>query len=303
VSPVRVQEALTELRDKGNYCVTVDPGRITIEQPTPHPEDNRHLIDTEEFFGEEIKFGAISDTHLGSRWERLDVLKSLYDIFEREGVRVVFHAGNLIEGDARWNKYDVWVHGFEQQTQYAVDHYPQRKGIVTKFICGDDHEGWFTQREGIDFGRRLVQDAQAAGRNDLEYLGYVEADIELKAKHGSSVMRVMHPGGGTAYAISYTSQKIVESLQGGEKPAVLLLGHFHKFEQSYVRNVHVVQVGCCEDQSIFMRKRKLEAMVGGCLIKFRQGSTGEVNRFSCEWFPYFDRGFYGKKYDILRRVA
>jgi len=108
---------------------------------------------------------------------------------------------------------------------------------------------------------------------------------------------VVHPGGGSAYAISYTDQKRTESYQGGEKPQIEIVGHYHKFNQGYPREVHTIQCGCTCDQTLFMRKKRLQAHVGFVEVKIKQEKdTGIVKRVSVEWFPYFDRGFYEKRF-------
>lgn len=242
-------------------------------------------------------FGFVTDTHLGSKHYRADVLRKLYDWYSEEGISHVFHGGNWIEGEARFNFHDVEVHGRANQLNYMVKHYPKRDGITTHFVAGDDHEGWYQQREGSQIGQDLEDRARASGRTDLHYLGYVEADIELVASRGSSVMRVMHGGGGSSYAVSYRPQKIVESWTGGEKPQVLLLGHYHKLSYNLTRNVHVVQGGCTCDQSIFMRKKSIEAHVGGCLIKLKQDSKGSITDFVPHFRTFFDRGYYERRYD------
>ncbi len=104
----------------------------------------------------------------------------------------------------------------------------------------------------------------------------------------------MHPGGGAAYALSYSAQKIVESFQGGEKPSVLLYGHYHKFDWNYYREVHNIGTGCTVDQSIFMRKQKIQAHVGGLLVRLHQAPDGAINRVKVEWIPFYDRGYYSK---------
>lgn len=242
-------------------------------------------------------FGLVSDTHLGSKHERLDVLAELYNIFAGEGVKHVFHAGNWVEGESRLNRHDIRIYGLEAQLNYFVENYPAKDGIRTYYVAGDDHEGWWQQREVINIGQTLEDKARAAGRADLEYLGYVEADVELRARKGSAVLRVMHGGGGSAYAYSYTAQKVVESFQGGEKPQVLALGHYHKFDFCYPRGVCVVQPGCTQDQSVFLRKRKIEAMVGGCLAWIKQRPDGSLQRFRAEWLPFYDRGYYERRYE------
>ena len=498
------------------------------------------VIDVTKFASKHHKFGLTADNHLASRYSRLDVLNALFDIWKAEGVDTVYQCGNILDGEFRFNMHDLLVHGIGDQVQYLIDHWPQREGIVTKFITGDDHEGWWIQREGINIGRHIQQEAEAAGRTDLQYIGHMEKTIELKCGSGSSLMRLIHAGGGSAYATSYTAQKIVEcvpldteiltlggwkrceevavgdtvmgydvildrclwttvhekfagtgrinrysndqfdvrctpdhrwaieresrgggfsstktrllqsidatvsrsriiqaaagpdgvglpayngtfsregavegvlmmtsgerrafingmllgegtivdhsgtvvfsqkpgpvndafrlacflegiattdrptpersgiavacrrvtvlkkrmrnissltmtplgeqavwcvrtdtgtfvmrqgatititgnSYQGGEKPNVLLIGHYHKFEYGYPREVHTVQAGCTEDQSPFMRKKKIAAHVGGCTIEFDQDDKGIIHNFKVAWHPFYDRGFYTGK--------
>jgi hypothetical protein len=152
----------------------------------------------------------------------------------------------------------------------------------------------------MNIGEYIEIKAAHAGRKDLEWIGHVEADIELDAHNGSNWMRIMHPGGGSAYAVSYSPQKIVESFQGGEKPRILLLGHYHKFEVGYFREVWTVQGGCIQDQTPFLRKKKIQVHVGYSLIRLMKGRDGVITRFQAEWFPFFDRGFYKSKGKYVR---
>jgi len=242
--------------------------------------------------------GFVSDTHLGSKHERLDVLNALYDLFAAEGIKHVFHGGNWVEGESMKTRHDIRVFGLDAQLRYFIDHYPERKGVTTYYVAGDDHEGWWQQREQINIGATLQEKAERAGRHDLVYLGYVEADVELRASKGAAVLKVMHGGGGATYAYSYILQKTVEALQGGEKPSVLCLGHHHKFDYCFPRNVHALMPGCTEDQSIWMRKRKIEAHVGGVIGWLKQSSDGAVTRFRAEWLPFYDRGYYERRYEV-----
>ena len=244
-------------------------------------------------------FGACGDNHLGSKYARLDVLNDLYDIYAREGVDRVFNTGNWIDGEARFNTSDLLIHGMDSQLRYLAKHYPQRPGIQTYAVAGDDHEGWYAQK-GIDIGRRAEQTMRDAGRTDWHNLGFMEAHIRLvHADSGkSSILACVHPGGGSSYALSYSIQKIIESLDGGEKPAVGLYGHYHKLWAGNIRNVWCVQTGTTEDQTPFMRKKKLEAHVGGTLIKLTQDPrTGAITRCQPEMMRYFNRGFYNNRWN------
>lgn len=260
----------------------------TIEKSSPTIINAKHLI------GKRIKFGFVTDNHLGSKYERLDVLNAIYKRFELEGITTVYNAGNVIDGEARFNKFDIHKYGMQAQCEYFAEVYPSIKGLKTLFITGDDHEGWYVQREGVNIGEFMQSIAQKAGRNDLVYLGHMEHDIIFKAKHGQAVMRVIHPGGGSSYAYSYTSQKIVESYTPGEKPHIVLGGHYHKACYNFIRGVHFLQGGTTMDQSPFMRKKRLEAHVGGWIVEIQQGQNGVIQSFLCEWIPFYDKGFYQK---------
>lgn len=252
-------------------------------------------INLSKFNNKIYKIGALSDNHINSKFERLDVLNAIYDIYEKEGITEVYNGGNWIEGDAKFNRYEVKNRGASKQVDYFLSVYPQKKNIITYFIAGDDHEGWYWQREGLNIGEYTEMKAQKAGRKDLKYLGYVEADVELHAKKGHAKMRIMHPGGGSAYAVSYSPQKMIESFQGGEKPQILLLGHYHKADYFCYRDVHCCQLGCTADQSTFMRKKKIQAHVGGWILEFQQSEDGSINRFKVEWLTFFNGEFYDRQ--------
>jgi predicted phosphodiesterase len=218
------------------------------------------------------KFGALGDTHFGSKYERRDLLELAYDRFAELGITTVFHTGNWIDGEARFNFADLHTHGMDNQINYMIENYPKREGITTYFISGDDHEGWYQQKVAMNIGKYLELCAQRKDRTDLVFLGHMEADVML----GNTRVRVLHPGGGSAYAISYTSQKIVESYSEHEKPDILLHGHYHKFEYLFLRGIHVFQTGCFEDQTPFMRKKRLSAHLGCWALEFMANEEGRV---------------------------
>jgi hypothetical protein len=276
----KVKAVVEELISEG-HNFKLDGSTVLFSNDIPKSE--AHTLDISKLSSGFYRFGVTGDNHLCSRYERLDVLNALYDIFQREGIQVVFNTGNWIDGEARFNKHDIKVHGLDNQLNYFIEQFPRRDGIVTKYITGDDHEGWYTETK-----------ARKAGREDLIFLGHMEADIVLPAPEGQTVLRVLHPGGGSAYAISYTSQKIVESYSGGEKPHILLDGHYHKAGYNYIRGVHVVQTGCTQDQTPFMRKKRLAAHLGGWIIEFAVDDFGAVTRFKQEFIPFYDNGYYSK---------
>lgn len=245
-----------------------------------------------------FKFGVIADTHSGSKYERLDVVRALYDWFAAEQVDRVFHGGNMIEGEARFNKYDIAIYGLENQVRYLGQEMPQ-VGLQTFFVHGDDHEGWYGQREAVDIGGFIEDKLRAMGRTDWVNLGFMEGRVELvNASSGARAdLLVTHPGGGSAYAQSYKPQKKVESFQGGEKPAVLLLGHYHKMGLYPVRNVWALHMGCCQDQTPFLRKQNIEVVVGGIVVTLRQDPrTGAIIRCQPDCQQFFVKAYYNDRW-------
>jgi predicted phosphodiesterase/biotin operon repressor len=245
-------------------------------------------------------FGVIADTHLGSRYCRLDVLNEAYDIFAEAKVDRVFHAGNYIEGEIHFNRHELveGAHGMDAQLAFLAANYPKRDGIVTYAVSGDDHEGWYSKREGVDIGRYAERVMREAGREDWVDLGYLEAHISLvnAATGKSHVLACNHPGGGASYADSYVVQKIVESLEGGEKPAVALYGHYHKQLAGECRNVWWLMPGAMKDQDIFMRKNRLRSVIGCAVVALTQDpETGAITSFTPQMFRWFDRDFHAAR--------
>lgn len=285
-----IKQLIKDLKLKGGLLFVRD-GKWAVHKTPPHSdhgEDHKYYSREDNTY----LFGFIGDTHLGSKYERLDVLNDLYDLFELEGVDRVFHQGNWVEGECRLNAHDIKIHGLDGQLDYFIANYPQ-KDFNTYAVTGDDHEGWWAHSLGIDIGRNLESLMRRSERKDWHNLGYMESFVPLINKNSGkrASLLSMHPGGGTAYALSYRPQKIVESFSGGEKPHVLLIGHYHKLSYNLIRNVHVLQTGCTQDQTPFMRKRGIDAHVGGGICRLRQDpKTGSIYSCQVEIFQYYNKG-------------
>lgn len=267
--------------------------------PVAHPEvvlpkpDFGHLPLDFTDYADWIRFGLVGDTHLCCKEERLAELHNHYDMLAREGIKTVFHAGNPVDGYIpRINGDSVFATSIDGQCQYFIDNYPKRKGMTTYFITGDDHEGWW-QKEGFNFGAYLTYLAKDQERKDLVYIGHVEADVEVKTGDVSTIIKIQHPGGGSAYSRSYTGQKQVEAYEGGEKPAILVQGHYHVSNYMNERNVHVISLPGFQDQTIFARKKRLRMEIGGALLEFKVNpKDGAVTRCRVEFNRYFTRAYY-----------
>jgi len=295
-----VEAAILLLNAQGFNAHISEEGHAQIHHTLPVGGEFR--IPKNRMYGKRFRFGFCTDNHIGSKYARLDVLNAIYDWYVKEGITDVFNGGNLIDGLCRLNKYDLvdGAHSMEGQIKLLVRDFPKRKGIITHFLAADDHEGWWTQDVGVNIGQLMEDRARQAGREDLHYLAYLEADIKFQGPYGETWGRVMHPGGGSAYAVSYVPQKIVESFQGGEKPAILMIAHHHKMEQLLWREVFCFQGGCTQDQTPFERKNKISIFLGAWKIEFEQAPDGHVASCGGEFKRFYDRGFYEKQEKFAR---
>ena len=206
-------------------------------------------------------FGMISDTHLCSRLERLDELHTFYEICRKEEIMNVIHCGDIVDGWGMFRGQENEVHTFgaRNQAEYVIKHYPLVKGITTYFITGNHDCSWWN-KSGVDIGE-LVADK----RKDMIYMGQYQGDITL----GDVKIRMLHPDGFVAYALSYRGQKISEQIPSGHKPHILVLGHFHTTLYFFYRLIHIFQVGCFQDQSPFLLRKGINPVIGGWTIKVR----------------------------------
>lgn len=243
------------------------------------------LAPIEHFRGDVVRFGVISDTHLGNMHAMEEELSEAYAVFAAEGITDVYAAGNLLDGEKtyRGQEYEIKVMGAERVVAYLAHLWPQVPGITTHHIASSTcHEGFYFKSAGLLIGKLIEQ-----ARPDMVYLGLDERDIIIHPGERQPILRIIHPGGGSSYAHSYRPQKIVESYSGGEKPDVLVIGHYHKMGYYEIRNVTVLQAGCMERQTPFMRKRSLEAMLGFWVVELRFSEHGSLRRVKPESFKYY----------------
>lgn len=287
ISPRQVQTIIEKMGVAG-YQIDVQQEQVELERNPP----GKVYHHAHAFKGKTYRFGVLSDTHLCSRHADEDGLNQAYEVFRREGITVVYHCGNIAEGQHGYpgQENELLAFGAHRQAQYVVERYPKVDSITTWFIGSSTcHEGGFYKYEGLEFGRMQ----EIAERGDLKYLGLDESDIALQGDKGTATMRLFHPGGGSAYALSYRPQKIVESLEGGEKPHILCIGHFHKMEYlPSLRNIHTIQAGCLEHQTAFARKRNIEFHRGFWLVEATIEADGSVTRLKAEAFRFYNNPSY-----------
>lgn len=272
-----VVKVLDELIDEGLNIIeeplnTFYLSKVAYAEPT--------TVDSTWQGNDIIRFGIVSDTHFNSKYQQLSHLLEFYKICEREGIDKIYHAGDLDEGEEMriGHKYECFNQGADDHTDYIEENYPCINGITTYFITGN-HDHTLIKRAGYNIGRTI-----ANRREDMIYLGPDFARIMLTP---NCSMDIIHPADGAAYALSYATQKMIDSLQGGQKPNILICGHHHKAMYYEYRNIQVIEAGTFQAQTPFMRGKRISANVGGWIITIHVDKGGTIKRFIPEWIPFY----------------
>ena len=227
-----------------------------------------------------IRFAVMGDTQIGSKYAQLTHLHSFYDICEREGISDVYHTGDITDGlkMRTGHEYELYEVSADEMRDDVVKNYPKRNGIKTHFITGN-HDASIYKNVGYDIGQAI-----AHLRPDMEYLGRDCAIINLTPK---CTLELRHPWDGTAYALSYKMQKMIEAMEADSKPNILAVGHYHKTEYMFYRNVHALQTGCFQGQTPFTRGKGISVHMGGWIVTIRVDSKGTIQGFAPEFVPYY----------------
>jgi hypothetical protein len=213
-----------------------------------------------------IFFAITSDRHIGSLYHNGEALEAFYEYCQKEGVQIVFDAGDMVDGHRvyKGHEFELRDLGFDRQLERITKESPRQ--INTKFITGN-HDASFKHLAGVEIGNQI-----SALVPEYEYLGDTTARYKWITPNGEFILDLLHPGGGTAYALSYKPQKIVDALEGGTKPDMLAIGHFHKAEvMPTYRNVCTIQAGTFQTQTPFMSRQGIQAHVGGWLVQVTIG--------------------------------
>lgn len=226
-----------------------------------------------------IKFGLIGDTQINSKYTQLTYLHDFYDRCVEEDVHVVYHTGDIDDGDQMrvGHQYELYNVGADSHVDEIVRVYPRREGIVTKFITGN-HDASIYKHSGHDIGASI-----ASKREDMEYLGRDCAVVYLTP---NCTLELRHPWDGTSYALSYKMQKIIDAYDSSNKPTILAVGHYHKMEQLFYKDVFAFQTACFQSATPFTVGKGISVSMGGWIIEVTVDERGTVKCLNSKFIPY-----------------
>lgn len=269
----QTEQAIAELRKKHNNLVYAKFDKTYyFSDVVTHYSNQTDLSQTMAMEGQ---FGFISDTHLGSIGERLDLVKWAYDTFAERGIKQVFHTGDVTDG---WDEYRghinfVKVYGSAPQAIRVIKSYPKREGITT-YMLGGNHDDDNNRRSldrlsmvvnGVDYEGKHYD-----GREDIVYLGQYAHRIILPQE---VTMEMLHPRGGASYAVSYKQQKRSENMEKNLRPDIQLSGHYHTFNYIWLQGTHFIAAPGLQDETEFFKRLGLPRGMGFVIVHYKIEDT------------------------------
>lgn len=231
--------------------------------------------------GEHHRILVMSDTHIGSVYsptEWHDIVSD-YANDPRNDIECILHLGDLVDGLklARMGTqiYELSELGYDAQKKKAIELMGKYHKPI--YIISGNHDAYFRENGGADIVKAVANELP-----NMTYVGYNSADIMV----GGAKIRMFHGGDGNSYAYSYRLQKLVEAINGGNKPNILLAGHTHKYISLFDRNIFAISCPAMQSQTKFMEAKKLAAHTGFLILDF-DTLNGSVRNLAVQYFPFY----------------
>lgn len=259
----------------GNNHVQLSPQEQirTVQDSLIVPTDGKKQI-----------IGVLSDLHCGSKYCLRAQIQDCVKHFYERGIRAILIPGDLLDGCYKHGIFELSHTGLEDQTRDLFETLPALPGLSYHAITGN-HDHTFNELTGVNVGAFIAGRFREQGRTDIHFYGDCGAFLQI----AGAIVHLWHPLRGVAYAKSYQLQKQVEKYGAGEKPHVLLAGHWHQF--AVVEDRGVWAVACPTFQasgSAFSKRLGGQPALGGLILSWEIAGTDLVRNFSVERRRYFE---------------
>ncbi len=289
INKAQVWEIVSKLQDLGYEILTPkDAEQADSKQFAMKLKQRRSFapLSLDKMFTKKVKVGFTSDKHYGSIDGQPSCIDRAYKDAEEEKIDAMCDTGDLTAGlvDHPANRFKVLIPPIEGQMIFAADRHPRPK--FKQYLIAGDHDLWAANRVGIDPVRRVF----AKERPDINYLGPLKGLADI----GGLKIKLMHPGGGPGYALSYQAQKRIESeirrmfSRGGkEKFQILALGNWHVANWQINAGVAVIVVPCFQEQTIdYMMRKGLDPWIGMWTMEFTLDNGGFATSIRAKYHNY-----------------
>lgn len=246
-------------------------------------------LDTKTFYAKSLKMANFSDTHLGCKHARPELIAEVYKIAEKEAVDLITHSGDVFEGEDSYKGQvrDLIKIGADEQRDYGYEVWPKSK-IPTVLVRGTSHELVYLLKCGHDIVNTFVKMAPLCGIYNLKYLGGHRGIVNFKGVK----IELVHPKGGVPYGKSYRLQKRIEQLVSvisadEEKAAkIIFTGHLHVAAFMLYKGMAAFLVPCLEDQTEYLSSKDLVPWLGMWITTVYLDSYDNITRIVTKYIPF-----------------
>ena len=197
---------------------------------------------------QKIKIVFLSDLHLCSEKQRLDLLHQVYELCIKEDIHIIINGGDFIDGLIGPSKkmFDT----YEKQIEYALKNHPFDKNILN-FICLGNHDIKSLETTGQDLETVLTNK-----RHDIISLGYGCGALNIK----NDKIVVIHP-----------DTPIRENIQSSPNGRITLYGHGHIMGNTMENNHLKISLPSLSDVSILRQGYATPPSIVISTLDFKNG--------------------------------
>jgi len=228
--------------------------------------------------GRRLRCGIMGDTHIGSKYFNYEAYHNSLKVLSQKNIEFIIHGGDFIEGmsNREGHIYELEHIGVSEQLDKAKELMSAYQKPIY-FILGN-HDLWSMKKsnQGVNIGTELESILPSGSK----YLGDEKATLTINNKID---IEIAHAGS-SAYALSYSLQKLINAMNPDYQPDVLLQPHIHKAGYIYYRNIHALMTGTLQDQTPFMRMKGSPSHVGFWTLDLKYNKNG-ITQFSPTFYP------------------
>ena len=276
VSELVILGYINELKESGkNIFLTKENGVYYVNDfGDMHIDHNEYKV--EDFKDKKIlKFGLLSDTRFGSKYQQLSIVNDFYQKAYNAGVDFFIHCGDISEGKytGEKEKYNesLFAHGAEEQAGLISSQYPYVNGIKTYFITGDYDQTHMKGKGKRDIGKLIAEE-----REDMVYLGLSRCFMtinNLRIYIDHKVPRLAKQN----IQLSYRPQRTIATMRSEDKVNMLLQGH-SLYQQAFKnRGVQIVTAPSMVATTPEMRDYEISNTVGAWII-YLELNKGKIEK-------------------------
>jgi len=286
-----IEELIEGLKNKG-YSIIFDAAekRIKLEKVLKR-EFKSIALDT--LCVKRIKTLDFSDTHIGHKKSRWDLIPEVYRIAEEEKVDEIHFCGDLFEGPGLKHrqliKGEMAISGADEQRDFALSIWPKSR-IPTKLILGSSHDFEYLELAGHNITETFARMAALKKLGKLEFIGEDTIWCRGMAEMKDIGNLLYHPSGGIPLGLTYRGQINIERLVpivDGDFPAkILKVGHLHIAIFMQYKGMVCLFVPCLQEQTQYLAAKGLFPWIGFWVTELFTDAYGNITRVILRYVPF-----------------